>query len=201
MLTHDAGLAQTGDGLSVGSSGLGRGGARAGEDFWFWDKAGVLRQVQTSGSDLVVKTRACGVVPARHVTWTFGHWRRQLNINAWCKLSSTWLTSRSEQEKCCCNASGWVAPVCMPIIDTNAWLSKSICCFWVLHRLVAYHRVCGVEQVEEAFTDRCGEDVILHGVVSRPDPAKCQKNSQRRAHAEEVFHLTHKRRFKSPWVC
>lgn len=54
---------------------------------------------------------------------------------------------------------------------------------------VAHHRVCGMEYVEEAFADRCGEDVVLHAVISRPDAAQSQKNSQRRAHAEEIFYL------------
>lgn len=57
---------------------------------------------------------------------------------------------------------------------------------------VAHHGVCGVEYVEEAFADRCGEYVVLHNIVSRPDPSQCQENSQRRAHAEEIFYLQHR---------
>lgn len=80
VLTHDAGLAQAGDRLSVGSFGLWRGGAWAGDEFCLWDEAGVLHQVQTSGTDLVVKGRACGVVPARRKTWTFGQWSGQTEM-------------------------------------------------------------------------------------------------------------------------
>lgn len=54
---------------------------------------------------------------------------------------------------------------------------------------VAHHGVCGMEYVEEAFADRCGENVVLHTIVSRPDPSQRQENSQRRAHAEEIFYL------------
>lgn len=57
---------------------------------------------------------------------------------------------------------------------------------------VTHHRVSGMEYIEEAFADRCGQDVVLHTVASRPDPSQRQENSQRRAHAEEIFYLQHK---------
>lgn len=69
----------------------------------------------------------------------------------------------------------------------------------VTHSVVGsetHHRVCGMEYVEEAFADSCGEDVILHTVVSRPDPSQCQENSQRGAHAEEIFYLQHREQGK-----
>lgn len=37
---------------------------------------------------------------------------------------------------------------------------------------VAHHGVCGMEYVEEAFADRCGKDVVLHTVVSRPNASQ-----------------------------
>lgn len=35
---------------------------------------------------------------------------------------------------------------------------------------VTHHRVCGMEYVEESFADGSGEDVVLHTIVTRPDP-------------------------------
>ena len=46
VLTHDAGLAQVSDGLSIVPSGLGWGSAGAGDALWVWDKGGLLQGVQ-----------------------------------------------------------------------------------------------------------------------------------------------------------
>lgn len=65
----------------------------------------------------------------------------------------------------------------------------------VIHSVVgtvAHHRICGVEYIEEAFADSCGQDVVLHIIVSRPGPPQRQENSERRAHAEEIFYLQHR---------
>jgi len=61
---------------------------------------------------------------------------------------------------------------------------------------VAHHRVRGVEDVEEAFADGRGEDVALHAEVPRPNPSQRQEHRQRRAHAEEIFDLPHKKNSK-----
>lgn len=53
----------------------------------------------------------------------------------------------------------------------------------------SHHRICRVEDVEEAPADGFGHDVVLVTGVSGPNPSQSQEHSQRRAHAEEVLHL------------
>lgn len=65
VLTHDAGLAQAGDGLSVVPSGLWRGGAGAGDALRVRHRRTFLQGVQQRGPDLVVRCWTGGVIPAR----------------------------------------------------------------------------------------------------------------------------------------
>lgn len=54
------------------------------------------------------------------------------------------------------------------------------------------HGVRGVEDVEEPAADGGGHDVVLLAAGAGADPSQRQKHRQRRAHAEEVFHLRDK---------
>lgn len=108
VFTHDAGLAQAGDGLSIVPSGRRRGGAGAGDALWVWERRRLLWGVEQRGSDLIIRRWAGGVVPAPY----------EINLTILKhKLASycmPCLTSGFGQVRCYCNALRLKAPICMP---------------------------------------------------------------------------------------
>ena len=66
-LTHEAGLPQAGDGLSVVPAALGRGGARAGQAVRVRDGSALLQRVDQCRPDVVVGRGVDCVIPG--VAW------------------------------------------------------------------------------------------------------------------------------------
>lgn len=125
-LTQDAGLAQAGDGLSVVPAGQNGGRARAGDALrvrcWLFDR------VQVRRPDLIIGRGVASATPGKQ------HTSHKLTTCAWMSNAYTiymmvfiFYTSVSELVQCCCNVSGWAAPVCRPeITTTHQGLSLSI---------------------------------------------------------------------------
>lgn len=93
----------------------------------------------------------------------------------------------------CYSALKQEAPVDRPARQWNKLILHQISSEQQSHRVnvltSSHHRICWVEDVEEAPADGFGHDVVLVTGVSGPNPSQSQEHSQRRAHAEEVLHL------------
>lgn len=113
-LTQYAGLAQTGDGLSVVSARQHGGSARAGNALCVGRR--LLDRVQQCRTYLVVGRGVGGAAPGQRMRNG-----REFRTDVEKRLPSWWvvktgrvITSGFEWVRYCCSASGWEAPVCRP---------------------------------------------------------------------------------------